>query len=453
MLNPDIFRAYDIRGIALQDIDEKGAYSIGRAFSVFLKERKEVSKHLCVVVMSDARESSPLLKKGLSQGLVDEGVHVIDGGFATTPMHYFSVNYTKADGGVMVTASHSPPTYNGFKLSLAGALPIGQDSGLEEIKKIALRNIFHEVGAKGNIKKRNFLKYYINFLLDQIDGSGIKALAVAIDAGNGMTGMVLPYLLKQLPLKVSRLYFDIDMKTPKHEANPLKEETLSDLKKIVLEKGLAFGVAFDGDGDRIGFINERGEFCGSDIVGAFLADWFLAKSKGEKIIYDLRSSRAVPQHIKEAGGIPIETRVGHTFIKAIMRKEKAIFGIELSGHFYFRNFFYADSALLSFLHFLAAFSQQGKELSEILREYRKYYSSGELNFEIARNKETFLEEIATNFEDAKKIYWLDGLSVMYDDWWFNLRLSNTEPLVRLNIEAESKKLLAEALSHLKKLIL
>ena len=453
MLNPDIFKAYDIRGIASKDIDEKGAYTLARAFGVFLKERKEVNGHPLVVVASDSRESSPSLKEGLLKGLMDEGINVIDAGLTTTPMHYFSVNYAKTDGGIMITASHSPPAYNGFKLSLAGALPVGQDSGLEEIKKIALRNIFHEIDVKGKIKKCDFLNNYVDFLLGLIDTRGIKALSIAIDAGNGMTGIVLPRLLQKLSLTVQPLYFTIDMKTPRHEANPLKEETLSDLKRAVLKKKLDFGVAFDGDGDRIGFVDERGKFLGSDIVGAFLADWLLEKSKSEKIVYDLRSSHAVREHIENTGGIPIETRVGHAFIKTIMRREKAIFGMELSGHFYFRDFFYADSALLAFLYFLAAVSRKNKKLSEIAEGYKKYYSSGELNFKVAEGQETFLEEIATHFEDAKQVYWLDGLSVVYDNWWFNLRMSNTEPLVRLNIEAVSKKLLDEKIILLEKLIL
>ncbi|OGZ41358.1 MAG: hypothetical protein A3C80_03455 [Candidatus Ryanbacteria bacterium RIFCSPHIGHO2_02_FULL_45_43] len=455
MIKANIFKAYDIRGIVGQELDEQGAYIIGRAYGVFMKDTHPSKKLFAVVVQADAREHSPRLKNGLIEGLIAEHINIIDGGLATTPMHYFSVNHAGADGGIMVTASHNPASYNGFKLTRRGAVPIGKDSGMEEIKQIALRGIFDKEDKKGSEKnlshKQDFKKPYIDFLLEHISVSSVKPFRVVIDTGNGMVGHVLPLLLKRLPIEVFPLYFDIDMRFPYHTANPLDTSTLKDLIAKVLEVQADFGIAFDGDGDRIGFVDENGRIVQNDLITAFLADSMLKKHKGGKIVYDLRSSRIVPETIASNGGAALESKVGHAFIKSLMRKENAVFGGELSGHYYFKDFFFADSALFAFLYFLEILSLQKMPFSSVVAPYRAYVSSGEINFQVG-SQETFLEGIALHFKDAKKLYWLDGLTVTYDDWWFNLRMSNTEPVARLNVEADNEWLLKENLENLKRLI-
>lgn len=460
MLNPSIFKAYDIRGIVPDELDEEGAYSIGRAYAQFLKGRDKQQetrdKELTVVVQADARATSPDLKEKLIQGLLDEGIKIIDGGLATSPLHHFAINDAKADGGMMVTASHILPPYNGFKLFTKGAVNIGAGAGMEEIRDLALTITPDSALPPGQpeIEKRNFEDNYLKFILGKIDVSKIKPFKIVIDAGNGMAGLLLPNLIKELPIEVTPLFFEVDMTFPNHEANPLKEETLKDLQGKVREINADFGVAFDGDADRIGFVDELGRIVRSDFVGAYLAEeWFLKYEPGAKIIYDIRSSRAVPEAIEIAGGQAILSRAGHTLIKQLMRKEGALFAEERSGHFYFKDFFYAESALLTFLYLLATLSKTDEKMSAIIDRYNKYFATPELNFTVKDRSPERLQEIAGNFSDAKDISWLDGIFVTYDDWWFNLRPSNTEPLMRLFIEGKNPEIVNEKLELLKKLIL
>lgn len=456
MLNPGIFKAYDIRGIVPDELDEKGAYSIGRAYAQFLK--KKVSPPAggpTVVIQADARPTSPALKEELVKGLLAEEIQVIDGGLATSPLHHFAINDAKADGGVMVTASHIPPPYNGFKLFTKGAVNIGAGSGMEETRDLALAITPNPAPIISHleIEKRNFEDGYLKLILSKIDISKIKPFKIVIDAGNGMAGLLLPKLIKQLPIKVTPLFFEVDMTFPNHEANPLKEETLQDLQNKVREVSADFGIAFDGDADRIGFVDELGQIVRSDFVGAYLAEkWFLKHKPGAKIVYDIRSSRAVPEAIETAGGQPILSQVGHTFIKQLMRKEEAVFAEERSGHFYFQDFFYAESALLTFLYLLSALSETGEKISVMTSRYGKYFSTPELNFTVEDRSPERLQEIAKHFPDAKEIKWLDGLSVAYTDWWMNLRPSNTEPLMRLMIEGKTPEIVDEKLELLKNLI-
>jgi len=463
MLNPGIFKAYDIRGIVPDEVDEKGAYSIGRAYSQFIKKLNPDIPAPKILIQSDARPTSPSLKEELVRGLLTEGMQIIDGGLATSPLHHFAINDAKADGGIMITASHIPPPYNGFKLFIKGAVNIGAGAGMEEIRGLALNLASSPEEKKQPISNfirpyrighKNFEDDYIQFILGKIDTSKIKSFKIAIDAGNGMAGLLLPKLIKQLPIEVSPLFFEVDMTFPNHEANPLKEETLKELQAKVKEVGADFGVAFDGDADRIGFVDESGQIIRSDFVGAYLAEeWFLKNKPGEKIIYDIRSSRAVPEAIATVGGQSILSRAGHTFIKQLMRKEEAVFAEERSGHFYFQDFFYAESALLTFLYLLAALSETGEKMSVITDRYGKYFSTPELNFTVEDRSPERLQEIAKHFPDAKEIKWLDGLSVAYDDWWFNLRSSNTEPLIRLFVEGKNPEIVNEKLELLKSLIL
>ncbi len=455
MLNPGIFKAYDIRGIVPDELDEEGAYSIGRAYAQFLK-KKSGNENPVVVIQADARPTSPALKESLVRGLLEEGIQIIDGGLATSPLHHFAINDAKTDGGIMVTASHILPPYNGFKLFTKGAVNIGAGAGMEEVRDLALtiKPNPAPLSGKPEIEKRNFEDDYLKFILDKIDVSKVKPFKIAIDAGNGMAGLLLPKLIKQLPIEVTPLFFEVDMTFPNHEANPLKEETLQDLQSKVKEIGADFGVAFDGDADRLGFIDELGRVVRSDFVGAYLVEkWFLKKEPGEKILYDIRSSRVVPEVIEAAGGKAIQSRAGHTLIKQLFRKERAIFAEERSGHFYFRDFFYAESALLAFLYLLATLSETGEKMSVMIDRYGKYFSTPELNFTVEDRSPERLQEIARHFSDAKEIKWLDGLSVAYDDWWMNLRPSNTEPLMRLFVEGKNQAIVNEKLELLKKLVL
>lgn len=460
MLNPDIFKAYDIRGIVPDELDEEGAYKIGRAYANFLKKVSKgqgaKSKELAVIVQADARPTSPALKENLVKGLLEEGIKIIDGGLATSPLIHFAINDAKADGGIMITASHVPPPYNGFKLFTKGAVNIGAGAGMDEIRDLALniKPSANPLLGLPELEKRNFEDDYLKFILDKIDVSKIKPFKVVIDAGNGMAGLLLPKFIKQLPIEATPLYFKVDMTFPNHEANPLKEETLKELRDKVKEIGADFGVAFDGDADRIGFVDETGAVVRGDFVGAYLAEeWFLKREPGAKILYDIRSSRVVPEAIEAAGGIAIQSQAGHTLIKQVFRKEQAPFAEERSGHFFFRDFFYAESALLAFLYLLAVLSETGEKTSAIIDRYNKYFATPELNFTIQDRSPERLQEIAKHFSDAKEIKWLDGLSVAYDDWWFNLRPSNTEPLMRLMIEGKNQEIVSDKLELLKKLIL
>lgn len=458
MLNPGIFKAYDIRGIIPDELDADGAYQIGRAYAQFLKTRHQTpdTRHqLAVVVQADARITSPALKEKLIQGLLEEGMQIIDGGLATSPLIHFAINDAKADGGIMVTASHIPPPYNGFKLFTKGAVNIGAGAGMEEIRDLALTIKSNPAPLSGQleIEKRNFEDDYLKFILGKIDVSRIKPFKIVIDAGNGMAGLLLPKLLKQLPTEVTPLFFEVDMTFPNHEANPLKEETLKGLQNKVREVSADFGIALDGDADRIGFVDELGRIVRSDFVGAYLAEeWFLKHELGAKIVYDIRSSRVVPEAIEAAGGRAIISRAGHTFIKQLMRKEEAVFAEERSGHFYFKDFFYSESALLTFLYLLAALSKTDEKMSIINERYGKYFSTPELNFTVKDRSPERLQEIAKHFPDAKDISWLDGIFVTYDDWWFNLRPSNTEPLMRLFVEGKNEKVVNEKLKLLKDLL-
>jgi phosphomannomutase len=368
---------------------------------------------------------------------------VIDLGLVSTPMLYFAVDDLDATGGVMVTASHNPAQYNGFKVCRENAIPVGEASGLVEIKRLAQERAEAPVSPKpGEVREVDVVQGYIENVLSV--GGGCPELRVAIDCGNGMAGVALSPLLERLPLEVERLYFEPDGTFPNHEADPLKLENLADVSEAVRRTDAHFGVAFDGDGDRAVFVDEKGEPIGADLMTAILARYQLKKSPGGLVLYDLRSSRAVAEEIEKAGGRAEMCRVGHSFVKAQMRESGAIFAGELSGHIYFRfsPTLVADDGTAAFVALLDVMAAERKPLSEIVAPLRRYSASGEINRRVADAK-SLIEEIRREHEGAPEVSTMDGLLVRYPDWWFNLRSSNTEPMLRLNLEADSEERMIE----------
>jgi phosphomannomutase len=434
MLKPDVFKAYDVRGIYPTEIDEAGAYAIGRAY---VEEFRPKS----IAIGRDMRVSGPQMVAALTEGATDGGADVLDIGQIGTEMLYFAVGSLELDGGVTCTASHNPKEYTGFKIVRAGALPVGGDSGLPQVRERALAG-FGEVAHKGKVEKRDIWPAFVERVLSFIDPSAVKPLRVVVDAANGMGGRMLEPILARLPqIEAVRCYFEPDGSFPNHEPNPLLPENREFIVAKVTEEKADLGIAFDGDADRCFFVDEMGEFVPGDFVTALFAEIFLAKEPGAKIIYDVRASWAVPHTIEQAGGGALINRVGHAFIKHRMRETGAVFGGEVSGHYYFRDFSRADSGIIPCLLMLEYLSKQGKPLSEVLRPFREhYFITGELNTRVS-DVATKLAELEKHFSSQGKVTHLDGLSVDAEDWHFNVRPSNTEPLLRLNLEALSPELM------------
>lgn len=435
-----IFKAYDIRGTVPDQLDANMAYRIGRASARFLAAGE-------LVVGRDARVSSPELGDALIRGIADEGVDVIDIGLVSTPMVYYAVDRLETGGGVMVTASHNSAEYNGFKICRENAIPVGEASGLREIEALVATIAAESpepVGGsvRGSTRDRDVATEYAEHALRVVDKAPSARLKVAIDCGNGMAAVGLEPVLEHLDLEVERLYFEPDGSFPNHDANPLEVENLADLCEAVRRTGSDFGVAFDGDGDRAVFVDETGRPISSDLVAAVLARRQLERNPGGKVLYDLRSSRAVAEEIEAAGGIAEMCRVGHSFIKAHMRESGAIFAGELSGHFYFRfsSSLIADDAVAAFVAMLDLLSAEGRPISEILDPLRRYSASGEINTRVP-DVDAILREVESQHADAPEILHLDGLLVRYERWWFSLRPSNTEPVLRLNLEADTDELM------------
>jgi phosphomannomutase len=428
-----IFKAYDIRGIFPDELDAAAAYRIGRATARFLGRGP-------IVVGRDARTSSPALFEQIVRGVGDEGYDVVDIGLVATPMLYFAVDRQGAAGGIMITASHNPGRYNGFKICREHAIPIGEASGLKEIEAIAKGLADDEAAAspRGGIGELDVVAGYVDHVL-AVGGANPK-LRVAIDGGNGMAAAGLVPLLERLDLEVEALYLEPDGTFPNHEADPLKVENLSDVIDAVHRTGAAFGVAFDGDADRAVFVDDCGEPVSSDLLTGLLARYQLAKHPGGRVLYDLRSSRVTAEEIEAAGGVAEMSRVGHSFVKARMREVDAIFAGELSGHFYFRfsPTLIADDGIAAFVALLDVLASEKKPFSEIIAPLRRYVASGEINRRVDAIAPV-LEAIEAEHAGAPEISHLDGLLVRYDDWWFNLRPSNTEPVLRLNLEADTRE--------------
>jgi phosphomannomutase len=431
VLDPKVFKAYDVRGIYPADLDEDGAYAIGRAYVEHFEPRR-------MAVGRDMRLSSPQMAAALIQGAAGAGAEVLDLGLVGTEMVYFAVGELQLDGGVAVTASHNPKEYTGMKIVRRGALPVGGESGLLDVRDKARTVTDRSQGQPPtNVQQYDIWPAYVDRVLSFIDVGAVKPLRVVIDAANGMAGAMLPPVLEQLPIDARSYYFDPDGSFPNHEPNPLLPENREFIVAKTLEENADLGVAFDGDADRCFFVDDTGEFVPGDFVTALLAESILEKEPGANIIYDVRASWAVPETIERAGGVALVNRVGHAFIKHRMRKEDAAFGGEVSGHYYFREFSQADSGVVPFLLMLELVSKRGKKLSEILAPYReRYFLTGELNTPVA-DVPLKLQELKERYGSKGAVSHLDGISVDFDDWHFNVRPSNTEPLLRLNLEARS----------------
>jgi phosphomannomutase len=422
-----IFKAYDIRGTVPDQLREEDARRIGRAIARFLGGGE-------IAVGRDARASSPALAAALIEGLCAEGAQVVDIGLVSTPMLYFAVERLGAAGGVMVTASHNPAQYNGMKICREHAIPVGGDSGLREIEVLARGPETPPGAVRGTVRRADVRDGYLEHVRSV--GGRCPRLRVAIDCGNGMASVGLERLLATLPLEVERLYFEPDGTFPNHEADPLKRENLEDLIAAVKRTGADLGVAFDGDGDRAMFVDERGEPIGADLATGLLAGALLRRHPGGRVLYDLRSSRATPESIAEAGGVPEMCRVGHAFIKARMRETGALFAGELSGHFYFRfsPSLIHDDGTAAFVALLDVLAEAERPLSKLVAPLRRYAASGEINRHV-RDIPGLLAALEAEHAPHAEIAKLDGLLVRYPQWWFNVRASNTEPVVRLNLEA------------------
>jgi phosphomannomutase len=443
VVDPALFGAYDVRGIYGQNFTDEAAYRIGRAAAQYLNVP-------AIAVGRDMRLSSPQIAAALIRGITDQGVDVVNLGLVTTDGLYFAVGKYNFQAGVMVTASHNPKEYNGLKFCRAQAFPIGQDTGLAQIRDLAVAGNFAEPAKKGQVAERDIIDGYVTHALSFVDVNKIKPLKVVVDAGNGMAGLVIPRVFKQLSCELVPLYFELDGNFPNHQASPIEEKNTADLQAKVREVHADLGAAFDGDADRMFPIDEHGERVDGSMVAAMVSQSLLRKQPGATILYNLIVSKSVPELITSMGGTAVRTRVGHSFIKEEMRKRNAIFGGEHSGHFYFRDNWYADSGLIALLILLELVSEEDKPLSEIIKPLDTWVRSGEINSTVTNGKEK-LQALEEHFgKGAQFVDHLDGLTVDYGDWWFNVRPSNTEPLLRLNLEAKTQALMEEKRDQLLK---
>lgn len=435
-----IFKAYDIRGTHPDQINAEIAYAFGAGLASFLKPKS-------IAVGRDMRKSSDELYEHLARGINDTGVDVIDLGLISTDGLYFAVGKSGYDGGVMITASHNPKEYNGFKVCRKNAEPLSGKEGLAQVCKAMQEDRYLERSpSKGVVIRKDISEDYARHCLSFIDVSKVKPYKIVIDAGNGMAGATVPPVLEKLPVDVTRLYFDLDGTFPNHPASPIELENLKDLQKKIAETKADFGVAFDGDADRMFLVDRHGTQLGGDMVTALVAKSLLAKHSGETILYNLICSRAVPELVERMGGTAVRTKVGHALIKPLMKKHNAIFGGEHSGHFYFRENWFADSGLIAFLVCLELISTEERLLDDMVKEIDPYVRSGEINSRVSSIPDR-IEAVTKAFAGGEQDT-LDGLTVQFENWWFNLRPSNTEPLLRLNVEADSKKTLDARLAEL-----
>ncbi|HVY10180.1 MAG TPA: phosphomannomutase/phosphoglucomutase [Mycobacteriales bacterium] len=437
-----IVKAYDVRGVVPDELDEPTARSLGAAFVRLLGAPRIVTAH-------DMRDSSPGLAAAFAEGATAQGADVVEAGLASTDLLYYASG-TLDVPGAMFTASHNPARYNGIKMCRAGAAPIGLESGLADIRDLAAAGVPDAAGSSGRVCQRQLLDDYADYLIDLVPGMrDIRPLRVVVDAGNGMGGLTVPKVFETLPIELTAMYFELDGSFPHHEANPIDPANLRDLQERVRSDGADVGLAFDGDADRCFVVDERGEIVSPSVLTALIADRELGKEPGATVIHNLITSHAVPELVRERGGVPVRTRVGHSYIKAEMARTGAVFGGEHSGHFYFRDFWRADSGMLAALHVLAALGNQDdrrdRSLSELLATYARYAGSGEVNSEVA-DTASALAAVRSEFagRDGVSVDELDGLTVDFGDGsWFNVRPSNTEPLLRLNVEAPDEATMAK----------
>ncbi len=432
-LNTAIFKSYDVRGIYPSELNEDVAYQIGRCFVPLLGAKT-------VAVGRDMRPSGESLFEAFARGASEAGADVVDIGLVSTDALYFAVGKYGYDGGVMITASHNPATYNGMKFTRDQAQAISLETGLAQIRDRILSGSLPPKAAKsGSITRANILDDFAEHCLSFIDRSKIKPLKIAIDAGNGMAGETVPHVFKHLPCEVIPLYFELDGSFPNHPASPIEPENMVDLQAAVRKHNCDLGVAFDGDADRMFIVDEKAQIVGGSTVTALVALNTLKRYPGSKILYNLICSRSVPELITKNGGIPIRSQVGHSLIKKTMREEDVVFGGEHSGHFYFRENWYADSGMIALMECLELFSEAGKPVSEVIAPIDTRFRSGEINSTV-KDVPAKIKEIQAHYKDAD-IDFLDGITVSYPHWWMNIRPSNTEPLLRLNVEGDTKELM------------
>ena len=431
---PNIFKAYDIRGLVDTELSPDFAFAVGLAFARFLEMKREPST---VIIGEDMRPSSPELAEAFSAGVTSNGTDVIRIGLASTDLLYFAAG-SKNLPGAMFTASHNPAAYNGIKLCLSGARPIGKETGLQTIEKFVRQGMPVAMRPAGVETHEDLLQAYADHLHKLVSFKGNSRLKIVIDAGNGMAGFTAPAIFDRLGAEIIPLYFELDGNFPNHEANPIDPANIRDLQKAVLAERADIGLAFDGDADRCFLVDEKGETVDPSLLTALIASRELAKNPGATIIHSLISSRTVVEVINELGGVPVRSRVGHSYIKALMEETGAVFGGEHSGHFYFKDFWRADSGALAALHALAALGESDQTISQLLAPFKRYVASGEVNSQVADSAEV-LKAIREKYAALSEfeIDELDGLTVSTKDWWFNVRASNTEPLLRLNVEADT----------------
>lgn len=428
-----VIKAYDIRGVVGEVIDEDFTRRVGAAYAHILRREGETT----IAVGHDMRPSSPVLASAFAEGAASQGLNVIELGLTSTDELYFAAG-TKRCAGAMFTASHNPAKYNGIKLCRAGATPVSTDTGLAEIGQLLIDGSLEPTGQKGSVEKQDVLPEYAAFLRELVPVPANRKLTVAVDAANGMAGLTVPAVLSDMDIRP--LYFELDGTFPNHEANPLDPKNLEDLKRFTVEQGADIGLAFDGDADRCFVVDERGEPVSPSAITALIATRTLEEHPGATIIHNLITSRAVPEIVEELGGTPVRTRVGHSYIKAEMAKRGALFGGEHSAHYYFTDFFNADSGLVAALHVLAALAGQDRPLSELMAEFNRYEASGEINSEVT-DQAAATQRVLDAFADrTAEVDRLDGVTVSLKDSkaWFNVRASNTEPLLRLNVEAPTR---------------
>jgi phosphomannomutase len=437
-----VFKAYDVRGVVPDELDADLVRRIGAAFAAWSGAPE-------ILVGRDCRLSSPELAAALTEGATSRDVDVVDLGLASTDLLYFASGSLDRPG-VMITASHNPKDYNGLKFCLAGAKPVGEDSGLGEIRALTEKGEEVLGTGHGSVRHQSVLDAYVKHVLSFTDVERMRPLTIAVDTANGMGGLVVPAVMERLPVRLHHLYAELDGTFPNHPADPMDPENQRELKKMVRDLGADVGMAFDGDADRVFLVDERAEDVGGSLLTALVAASMLEREPGAKIVHNLICSWTVPEVIREHGGVPIRTRVGHSFIKQVMAETGAVFGGEHSGHYYFRDNYGADSGLIAAVIALAELSKSERTLSQLLEPYRRYSSSGEINSRVD-DPLAKIEEIARAFRDARQDR-LDGLTVEFDDRWFNVRPSNTEPLLRLNVEAKTPELLAATTDKLLALV-
>jgi phosphomannomutase len=444
-ITESIFKAYDIRGLVGTELTNEVAEAVGRGLADFLPDEGPV----CVGY--DMRPDSKELAANVRAGLMRQGRNVIDIGEVASDMIYFAVGSLGAAGGAMVTASHNPGDYNGIKLCAREARPVGQQTGLLDIREAVKNDDYKTAETPGTESQHDVMEDWVKHALSFVEADKLRPFHIAVDAGNGMAGAVVPHLEGKWPLTVEPLFFELDGTFPNHVANPLIEENNRFLIAKIKEDQLDFGVAFDGDGDRAFLIDEKGRTVAGHIMSAMLTEYFLKKNPGGKVVYDARNSRLIPELAEQTGGSAIKSRVGHSFIKQVMREHDAVFGGEFSGHYYFRDNWFADSGLIGALVAIQVVSDSGKKLSEVIEDYEAVYArSPEVNFKVD-DKDAKLAEIKSAFTDGESDDF-DGLTVSYPDSWFNVRPSNTEPYLRLNVEAKSRERLDELMAKLEALL-